>query len=290
MKIRYKIAATTVAIMCTLVFSSVPTLAADTGAINLGFNTAQSAPQIKTITPTATSLTCTPDGTTLLHFTVIGFSSGGWQQLARLEAQVMKGAVNAGPVITVAAGTQSGAKEATYAVDAVFQYYWMHGSDYTVKFTLYNTNAQTDTQSSVALTYQPAAGLAVEGAAIDFATLNYSQTSSTATSAVHNSANTPINIGATASAWQSDVGWASVVPVSSLWGSSTTNPTPQQMSPIATLATSGVGTLSGGTGGAGTPPAAVTTSWYVVVPAASDTFVLVGNYTTSASLTATSTG
>lgn len=290
MKGIYKIAATTVAIICMLAFSSVPTLAANTGAINMGFNAASSAPQIKTITPAGTSVTCTPDGTTPLSFTVIGFDAGGWQQLGKLTAQLVKGATNAGPVVTVATGTQSAAKEATYAVTVNFQYYWLHGTDYTVKFTLYDTGGKTDTQSSVALTYVPAAGLTVEGGAINFATLNYSATSSTSTSAIHNSANTPISVGATASDWQSDVNYASTVPISSLWGSSTSNPTAQQMSPIATLATSSVGTLNGGTGGQGTPPASVTTSWYVVVPAASDTFVLAGNYTTSTSLTATSTG
>ena len=140
------------------------------------------------------------------------------------------------------------------------------------------------------MTYLPAAGITVETPSINFGTLNYSQTTPAYNASFHNSANTPISVGASGTQFVSDVLQASPVSMSALWGSSTTNPSPQQMSPIATLATSNVGTVSGGTGGFGTPPASVTSSWYVVVPPASPSFVFIGNYTTTVVLTATSTG
>jgi hypothetical protein len=285
MKTISKIAATTVAIICMLAFSSVPALAAGSGNINLAFNSSHSGPQIKTITPSATTVTCNPDGTQTLAFHVIGFSSGGYQQLGRLDAQIMKGTATAGPIVSVASGTPQGAKDADYSISVVFQYYWLNGVDYKVRFTLYDLVSDFDTQDSVALTYAPAVGVTIEGSTVNFATLTYGQTSSVGTAALHNSANTPITIRADAPNWVSDVAFASPVPINSLSGSSD-GITYYQMSPIITLATSGVGTLGPGSG---SPPASITTSWRVSVPAASDTFVLVGNYTTAIQITATAT-
>jgi len=290
MKISSKIAATVVAVVCLLALSSVPALALSNGNINMSFNTASSAPQIVTITPTATSMVCTPDGYTPILMTVTCFDAGGWQQLGALQAQVKIGTTNAGPVQTYTNAVAIDAKDATYAINGSAPYWWPHGTNYTAQFTINDINGRTGTGTSVPMTYLPAAGITVETPSINFGTLNYSQTTPAYNASFHNSANTPISVGASGTQFVSDVLQASPVSMSALWGSSTTNPTPQQMSPIATLATSNVGTVSGGTGGFGTPPASVTSSWYVVVPPASPSFVFIGNYTATTVLTATSTG
>jgi hypothetical protein len=290
MNISSKIAATVVAVVCLLALSSVPALALSNGNINMSFNTASSAPQIVTITPTATSMVCTPDGYTPILMTVTCFDAGGWQQLGALQAQVKIGTTNAGPVQTYTNAVAIDAKDATYAINGSAPYWWPHGTNFTVAFTINDINGRTGTGTSVALTYLPAAGITVETPSINFGTLNYSQTTPAYNASFHNSANTPISVGASGTQFVSDVLQASPVSMSALWGSSTTNPTPQQMSPIATLATSNVGTVNGGTIGFGTPPASVTSSWYVVVPPASPSFVFIGNYTATTVLTATSTG
>jgi len=290
MNISSKIAATVVAVLCLLALSSVPALALSAGNINMSFNTASSAPQIVTITPTATSMVCTPDGYTPILMTVTCFDAGGWQQLGALQAQVKIGTTNAGPVITYTNAVAIDAKDATYAINGSAPYWWPHGTNYTAQFTINDINGRTGTGTSVALTYLPAAGITVETPSINFGTLNYSQTTPAYNASFHNSANTPISVGASGTQFVSDVLQASPVSMSALWGSSTTNPTPQQMSPIATLATSYAGSLNGGTGGQGTPPSFQGTAWYVVVPPASPTFVFIGNYTTTVVLTATSTG
>jgi hypothetical protein len=290
MNISSKIAATVVAVLCLLALSSVPALALSAGNINMSFNTASSAPQIVSITPATTSVVCTPDGVTWDTMTVVCFDAGGWQQLGALQAQLKSGDVNAGTVVTVASGTSTDAKDASYVVTTNFQYYWLHASNYTAHCTISDINGRNATQSSVAMTYLPAAGITVETPAINFGTLNYSQTSSTYHANFHNSANTPISVGASGTQFVTDVPQGSNLQMSALWGSSTTNPTYQQMSPIATLATSYAGSLNGGTGGQGTPPSFQGTAWYVVVPPASPTFVFIGNYTTTVVLTATSTG
>ena len=291
MNISSKIAATVVAVLCLLALSSVPALALSAGNINMSFNTASSAPQIVSITPTATSVVCIPDGAATLSMTVVCFDAGGWQQLGALQAQAKMGTTNAGPMVTFASsGTSIDAKDSAYVCNGTFAYYWPHAANYTVQFTINDINGRTGTGTSVALTYLPAAGITVETPSINFGTLNYSQTTPAYNASFHNSANTPISVGASGTQFVSDVLQASPVSMSALWGSSTTNPTPQQMSPIATLATSNVGTLNGGTIGFGTPPASVTSSWYVVVPPASPSFVFIGNYTATTVLTATSTG
>ena len=256
----------------------------------MSFNTASSAPQIVTITPTATSIVCTPDGYTPILMTVTCFDASGWQQLSSLQAQVKIGTTNAGPVQTYTNAVAIDAKDATYAINGSAPYWWPHGTNYTAQFTINDINGRTGTGTSVPMTYLPAAGITVETPAINFGTLNYSQTSSTYHANFHNSANTPISVGASGTQFVTDVFQGSNLPMSALWGWSSTNTTPQQMSPIATLATSYAGSLNGGTGGQGTPPSFQGTARYVVVPPASPTFVFIGNYTTTVVLTATSTG
>ena len=128
MNISSKIAATVVAVLCLLALSSVPALALSAGNINMSFNTASSAPQIVSITPATTSVVCTPDGTTPLIVTVVCFDAGGGQQLGALQMQLKSGDVNAGTVVTVASGTSTDAKDASYVVTTNFQYYWLHSS------------------------------------------------------------------------------------------------------------------------------------------------------------------
>ena len=291
MNISSKIAATVVAVLCLLALSSVPALALSAGNINMSFNTASSAPQIVSITPATTSVVCTPDGVTWETMTVVCFDAGGWQQLGALQAQAKMGTTNAGPMDTFASsGTSIDAKDSAYVCNGTFAYYWPHAANYTVQFTINDINGRTGTGTSVALTYLPAAGITVETPSINFGTLNYSQTTPAYNASFHNSANTPISVGASGTQFVTDVFQGSNLPMSALWGWSSTNTTPQQMSPIATLATSYAGSLNGGTGGQGTPPSFQGTAWYVVVPPASPTFVFIGNYTTTVVLTATSTG
>lgn len=279
-----------IAIVCVLAFSSVPALAANTGTINAIFNADNTGPQIISITPMSASVPCTPDGTTTLRFTVRCSDENGYQDLSRLEAQLYKGAI-AGPLVTVTTNTPvpGNPKEADYTVNIEFQYYWLHGADYTVKFTLYDTAGLTDTKTSGVITYEPAAGITVEHAPVtlNFGQLTYGKTSVPPQPAViHNSANTPISVGATAPDWKSSLSYGSPVPISSLYGGGNGAPPAFVPMPIAILATSGVGTF----GSPGTPPAPITTSWYEVVPAKSPGFVLAGTYTTTITLTATSTG
>jgi hypothetical protein len=223
--------------------------------------------------------------------TVVCFDAGGWQQLGALQAQAKMGTTNVGPLYTFASsGTSIDAKDSAYVCNGTFAYYWPHAANYTVQFTINDINGRTGTGTSVALTYLPAAGITVETPSINFGTLNYSQTTPAYNASFHNSANTPISVGASGTQFVTDVFQGSNLPMSALWGWSSTNTTPQQMSPIATLATSYAGSLNGGTGGQGTPPSFQGTAWYVVVPPASPTFVFIGNYTTTVVLTATSTG
>jgi hypothetical protein len=274
-------------IICLLAFSGVPALAANTANIAADFNAKKSPPRIVSITPASTSVLCTPDGTTTLRFTVRGFCSDGYQDLAKITAQIYKGttATPAGALITVTANTPVDSKQADFTVDVIFQHYWMHGSDYAVTFRLFDQGGMTDTKASVAITYEPATGIAMDSTPtlLSFGDLNYTE-SSTATTNFHNSANTPISVAATAPSWTSDDPLASSILISSLQGKTTGAYAPM---PIAAFGTSGVGTLSPGDGA---PPASVTTTWQMTVPPETPTFVLVGEYSTTITLTATATG
>jgi hypothetical protein len=287
MKTSLKIAAASVAIICLLAFSSVPALAAK---IPGQFTAKNDKPKIDTITG-ATSVECNPDGTATLSFTVRCSDANGYQDLSKLEAQLYMGNNKAGPLVTQTTKTSvSGLpKEADYVVSIVFQYYWLHG-DYKVTFTVSDQASETHTKDSNKITYLAAAGLTVDGSPnLNFGTLDYAVTSDPPqTASIHNSANTPIRVSAEASEWVSSLpGQGSPIPINSLKGKSTGAYQPM---PIATLATSDVGTLSGGTGDMGARPASITTSWTATPPAQSDTFVLAGTYSTTITLTATATG
>jgi hypothetical protein len=287
MRLIVRTAVVITAIICLLAFSGVPALAASTANIAADFNAKKSPPRIISITPQTTSVQCTPDGTTTLRFIVRGFCSDGYQDLAKITAQIYKGttATPAGTLVTVTANTPVDAKNADFTVIVTFHYYWMHGTDYGVNFRLFDQGGMTDTQAYSPITYEPMVGIAMDSTPtlLSFGDLNYTE-SGTATTNFHNSANTPISVAATAPSWTSDDPLASSILISSLQGKTTGA---YAAMPITAFGTSGVGTLAPGDGA---PPASVTTSWLMTVPPETPTFVLVGTYSTTITLTATATG
>jgi hypothetical protein len=295
MRISLKIATTAVAVLCMLAFTSVPALAANTGTISATFNTSNAAPSIVSITPSTTSLICNPDGTTPLTFTVLCRDPNGWQDLNHLVGQLYKsGSIKAGPEFDITAKVESSSKEATFTISMNIPYWWPHDTG-SMLCTIYDNAGNSATRSSVVITYLPATGITIDGAGLmDFGSLNYGQTSDPLrTKSFHNSANTPISVAATAPNWVSDDMHATTLTADSIWGGSGSL---QQMvmsgggGVIDPIGTSGVGTLTGGAAGYGAPPAPVVTSWQVVIPAETEGFTLVGNYTTTITLTATATG
>jgi hypothetical protein len=284
MRISLKITAAAIALACVLAFSSMPALAANTGSVDAGYAAGNAAPKIDSVSPSGPySVSCNPDGTSTLTFTVRCFDANGNADLKQIDAQLQKGATAVGPVVTVTSGTVVDAKRLDYTVTVTFQYYYTYGADWNVKFTLSDMSSATATQTSAAITYVQAAGITIESPLspnkLDFGTLLYGNTSSTQTVVVHNSANTPVSVAGTGPAFTSPASGASSVPISSLFGGTTT-PTSMPSTVISSLPNGGQGTTP-------VPGYKVTTNWYVTVPAETPTFVLYGNYTTTVTLTAT---
>jgi hypothetical protein len=284
MRFSSQIAAAVVALACVLAFSSVPALAANTGTVDSTFAAANTAPKIDSVSPAGPySVTCNPDGTSTLTFTVRCFDANGNADLKQIDAQLQKGASAVGPVVTVTSGTVVDAKRLDYTVTVTFQYYYTYGADWNVKFTLSDKSSATDTLTSAAITYVQAAGITIESPVspnkLDFGTLTYGDTSSTQSAVVHNSANTPVSVAGSGPAFTSASSGASSVPISSLYGGTTT-PTSMPSTVISSLPNGGLGTSP-------VPGYKVTTNWYVTVPAETPTFVLYGTYTTTVTLTAT---
>lgn len=285
MRISGKIAAAAIALVCLLAFSSVPALAANTGTVDAAFAAGNAAPKIDNISPAGPySVSCNPDGTSTLTFTVRCFDANGNADLKQLDAQLQKVATAVGPVVTVTSGTVVDAKRLDYSVTVTFQYYFTYGADWNVKFTVSDKSSATDTQTSAAITYVRAAGITIDSPVspnkLDFGTLTYGGTSTPQqTSVVHNSANTPVAVAGNGPAFTSLSSGASSVPISSLFGGVTT-PTSMPSTVISNLPNGGLGTSPA-------PGYKVTTNWYVTVPAETPTFVLYGTYTTTVTLTAT---
>ena len=196
MKPSSKIVATVVAVVCILAFSSMPALAASTANIAASFNTKASPPRIISITPASSSVLCTPDGTTTLRFTVRGYCSDGYEDLAKVTGQLYKGttATPAGSIVTVSTKTMIDVKNADFTVNMTFPYYWLHGTDYAVTMKLFDQAGKTDTKASATITYTSATGVSMDSTPtlLNFGDLNYTE-SGTATTNFHNSANTPIS-------------------------------------------------------------------------------------------------
>jgi hypothetical protein len=284
MRISGKIAAAAIALACLLAFSSVPALAANTGTVDAAFAAGNTAPKIDSISPSGPySVSCNPDGTSTLTFTVRCFDANGNADLKQLDAQLQKVATAVGPVVTVSSGTVVDAKRLDYTVTVTFQYYYTYGADWNVKFTVSDQSSATATQTSAAITYVKAAGITIESPIspnkLDFGTLTYGDTSTTQTAVVHNSANTPVSVAGNGPAFTSPSSGASSVPISSLFGGVST-PTSMPSTVISNLPNGGLGTSPA-------PGYKATTNWYVTVPAETPTFVLYGTYTTTVTLTAT---
>jgi len=284
MRISSKIAAAAIALACLLAFSSVPALAANTGTVDATFAAGNTAPKIDSVSPAGPySVSCNTDGTSTLMFTVRCFDANGNADLKQIDAQLIKGATAVGPVVTVTSGTVVDAKRLDYTVTVTFQYYYTYGADWNVKFTLSDKSSATATQTSAAITYVKAAGITIDSPLspnkLDFGTLTYGDTSITQSAVVHNSANAPVSVAGSGTAFTSTSSGASSVPISSLYGGTTT-PTSMPSTVTSSLPNGGLGTTP-------VPGYKVTTNWYVTVPAETPTFVLYGTYTTTVTLTAT---
>lgn len=91
-----------------------------------------------------------------------------------------------------------------------FQYYNPPGQ-YAVTATATDVAGSTGTLTSGAITYNSAIGLTIDGpTALNFGVLTYDSTSAPQTSTIHNSANTLIAVMASASDWISSAGGSSV--------------------------------------------------------------------------------
>lgn len=281
MNVPIKIATTLVAVMCALAFSSVPTLAANTGSIDAGLAAAGAPPTIVSVSPSGPyTVTCNPDGTATQAFTVRVSCANGVAELKQLDAQLQKGGGAVGSVVTVTSGAQVNAKTLDYSIAVTFRYYYTYGSDWTVKFTATTQGGKTATQTSAAITYVKAAGITIESpvspSKLDFGTLDYGQTSSQVPSVVHNSANAPVSVTGAGSDFTSPATGASPIPIGSLYAGST----PMGGTVVSSLPNGGVGATPD-------PSYKVTTNWHVTVPAETTDFVLYGTYSTTVTLTAT---
>jgi hypothetical protein len=179
--------------------------------------TANDAISIYSVTGTAT-VNPTPGGVTNDVLTVKVIDSAGWTAVNNVTAQNTHSSVNYGsPIVSTSGSMGSNSSTAVFYVTVPFQYYYPPGS-YVINVVANDAAAGAPATSTYSVTYNSALGIVINsGTNLNFGSLNLSQTSAVQTTSIANSANTPLNITASAANFTStNYPTAANIPVTSL--------------------------------------------------------------------------
>ena len=268
-----------VAIMCLALLSAV--LVVPVAAMHQDPNIQNSvettalAPTVAFVSSQSTSVDPMVNGQATLQVNVVVTAPQGTADITGVQAML----TSADGSQTVALSGPDNAQSTTssWSGDGIFAIpYWWASGPMSLTVTATTTEGLTGS-ATIAVQYTSALGVTVDTPSLDFGSLTYNQVSADQTATIHNSANTAItSVTGAATDWASD-GTGSVMPASALHLS--TPDTPMSNSDTTISGALGVQTSDSSLSSA-------SMAFHVVVPGASDSFQMQGNYNSQTTLTA----
>jgi hypothetical protein len=228
-----------------------PVLADNTGSISNTLQTQNLAPTIISMTPQSQDLSGNPGNTVTATVTAVMYSPNGVGQLRIPNVDYeLHGDTNNIMAATVSGPTPINSTSESFVFTCSFSKDATPGL-YDVRTYAMTKDGLNSDRGIVTINLLPTLGITVNTPTLDFGKLAYDQTSATQVASVTSTSNVNLNVGVTPGAWTSSDSAASSMDASVL-----------HYSAFATAA----------------PGSTVTSNMQVVVPAASESFIMSGNY------------